>query len=85
MKHPIFHPDDEARIGIAATDPRVRGQHCTVLKRLKPVWVEHRYVVKTDAGIVTTVLELSLVKNWAKQRSDWGMLRGIWQPKRYAR
>jgi hypothetical protein len=83
MKHPIFHPDEEARIGRYAHDSRLIGQGCTVRCLMKPIGGEHRYGVKTESGMYTIVLESTLQKQF--ERSDWGMLRGIWQPKREAR
>lgn len=83
MNYPIFHPDEEAQINAYTADWRVSNQHCTIVRVLKPICGEHRYIVKTDEGIAATVLESSLYKRF--NRSDWGMLRGIWQPRREAR
>lgn len=83
MKHPIFHPDEEARIGPYASDEGLRGSDCKIVQILPPICGEYRYLVATPWLIFTTVLESTLRKRF--ERSDWGMLRGIWQPKREAR
>lgn len=84
MTYPIFHPDEEARLSAYTFDWRIANQHCKVLSVLKPIGGDHRYAVKTlGDGVCSIVLESSLLKKW--ERSDWGMLRGIWQPKREAR
>jgi len=83
MNYPIFHPDETARIGPYAYDRRLVGEDCTIVTLMKPIGGEHRYGVRTDSGIYTIVLESTLRKKW--ERCDWGMLRGIWQPRREAR
>lgn len=80
MSYPIFHPDEEAQINNFTHDWRVVGQHCTIRSVMKPIGGENRYAVRTDSGLYSVVLESSLHKRF--ERSDWGMLRGIWQPKR---
>lgn len=86
MKHPIFHPEEEARVGPHASDRSAANQDCTV----KIVWdLEgdlQRYTIELECGYRTVVLEESLVKRWA--RSDWralkcswyGETKQIWQP-----
>lgn len=83
MKHPIFHPDEEARIGPYAHDRSLVGQICTVQCLMKPIGDEHRYGIKTDGGVYTILLESTLQKRF--KRSDWGALKTVWQPKRHAR
>lgn len=83
MKYPIFHPDEEARIGPQAYDRRMVGQDCTVRCIMKPIAGEHRYGVKTDDGMYSIVLESTLQKLF--KRSDWRAMKSIWQPRREAR
>ncbi len=86
MKHPIYHTDEEARIGPYPHSGVLCGRECKILKNLDPIYGEHRYLVETlDDHVRATVLEVTLRKDWRKQRCDWGMLRGTWQPKREAR
>lgn len=81
MKHPIFHVDEEARIGPYPHSGSLCGRECKIVRNLDPIYGEHRYLVELlDDGARTRVLELTLRKRW--QRSDWGMLSGIWQPDR---
>lgn len=84
MKHPIFHPDEEARIGQFTHGGVLCGRECKVLRNLDPIYGEHRYLVELlDDGARVRVLEVTLRKKW--ERSDWGMLRGVWQPDRAPR
>ena len=81
MKHPIFHPDEEARIGPYPHSGSLCGRECKVLRNLAPICGEHRYLVELlDDGRRTKVFEVTLCKKW--EHSDWGMLRGIWKPDR---
>jgi hypothetical protein len=84
MTHPIFHPGEEARIGPWPHSGVLCGRECKIVRSLDPIYGEHRYLVELlDDHTRTKVLEVTLRKKW--QRSDWGMLRGIWQPRREAR
>jgi hypothetical protein len=84
MKHPIFHPDEAARIGPYPHDSILSGRECKILRNLDPIYGEHRYLVQMlDDHTRVKVLELTLRKKW--ERCDWGMLRGIWKPNREAR
>lgn len=89
MKHPIFHPDEEARIGPYPHSGILCGRECKILRSLDPIYGEHRYLVELlDDGTRAKVLELTLRKKWS--RSDWrslrcswyGETRQIWQPPR---
>jgi hypothetical protein len=81
MKHPLFHPEEEAIIGPYPADGSLIGRVCKIIEQLDPIYGEHRYLVEMlDDYTRARVLEVTLIKKW--QRCDWGMLRGIWQPKR---
>lgn len=94
MKHPIFHVGERCYIDISKTAPRYSHLECEVTGPLmnRPVY-DHNgqllgysmaYRLKPDEHIEEVCApELMLRKKW--ERSDWGMLRGIWQPKRAAR
>lgn len=84
MKHPIFHPNEEARIGPYPHSADLCGRECKIVRDMGMVYGEYRYLVElTDDKTRVKVLELTLQKVW--ERSDWGMLRGIWQPDRQKR
>ena len=83
MKHPIFHPREEARIGPHAHDKRLVGYDCEITGTLTPVYGEYRYTVLVNHCIATIVLESTLQKVW--KRSDWGAMKNVWQPRREAR
>lgn len=81
MKHPIFHPDEEARVGPQAYDRRMIGRCVDVKCVMRPIDGEHRYGVKTQSGMYAVVLESTLQK--AFERGRW--IDCTWQPKREAR
>lgn len=81
MKHPIFHVDEEARVGQRAYDRRMIGRCCTIKCIMPPVGGEHRYAVRTASGIHTVVLESTLVKLF--ERGRW--INCAWQPRWEAR
>lgn len=84
MKYPIFHIGETARVGPYAYNRRLVGEDCKIEAIMKPIGGENRYgVVTEDTGTYTILLESTLRKVW--ERCDWGMLRGVWQPKREAR
>lgn len=83
MKHPIFHHDEEARIGPYAHDKRLVGRCCTIRIMMKPIAGEHRYGVKTASGMYAIVLESTLQKQF--EAGDWGSRDCVWQPNREAR
>lgn len=86
MRHPLFQENEEALIGPYPHTGAISGMECRVERLLKPIYGEHRYEVRIlETGALTRVLEVTLRKDWAKQRSDWGALKTIWQPKREAR
>ena len=81
MSVPIFHPGEEAHIGRAAADRRMRGVICTI-ESVKPQMLgEWRYVVSTSSGLTAMVLESTLCKEF--ERGLWACC--AWQPKREAR
>jgi hypothetical protein len=94
MKHPIFHVGEECYLRDSATIPHLSGRQCRV------TGVRTRRAIYNDFGEITGYMESYKVlpeghhdevcapermlrKKW--ERSDWGMLRGIFQPKREAR
>lgn len=92
MNHPIFHPNEEARIGPHAYDRRMAGRECKIESLVSPEQGEWRYAVSTQSGMCTIVLESTLQKLF--KRSDWGAMKSywygkpdcyIWRPKREAR
>lgn len=80
MSHPIFHIDEEARIGPAAYDRRMVGRLCTINRMLPPLGGEHRYAVSTKSGMHTIVLESTLRKQF--ERGRWCDISTIWRPNR---
>lgn len=62
MSYPLFHPDEEARIGPYAYDHRMIGRVCKVESLVSPIGGEWRYAVSTPSGMYTIVLESTLEK-----------------------
>ena len=81
MKHPLFHLDEEARVGIYATNKSIRGRACTIRAVLKPVEGENRYRIRTLSGEYSIVLESTLRKTF--ERGRWSDC--AWQPRWEAR
>ena len=51
MKHPIFHPGDEARVGPQAYDRRMIGRVCRIESLASPIEGEWIYIVSTASGM----------------------------------
>jgi hypothetical protein len=87
MKHPIFHPGEESRVGRYPADRSLAGLECTIVGPLDDSDGAWRYLIRIIAdGRLVKVLEPMLEKVW--KRSDWqslkcdwyGEVRQIWQP-----
>lgn len=83
MKHPIFHVDEIVRIGAHPYNKHLRGLECRIARYAPSVNGMNRYIVEFADGVCEIFLESTLSKRW--ELSDWGMLRGIWQPRRAER
>lgn len=93
MKHPIFHEGETCWAAIP-TSSGMQLMECDItgalvrrsIRDLDGVHMFYApaYKVLLDGAVrEIPFAERDLRKKW--QRSDWGMLRGIWQPKREAR
>lgn len=69
MKHPVFRPNEEARVGPEAYDRRMIGHMCRIESIVSPIAGEWRYVVSLASGLSTIVLESTLKKHF--ERGDW--------------
>jgi hypothetical protein len=74
VKHPIFHPDEEARVGRTAYDKRLIGAVCKIEAIKAPIYGEWRYLVTTPSGLASIVLESTLVKQF-----EAGDISHIWR------
>lgn len=94
MKHPLFHVGETCYIAPSNVAPQYSRLECEITGPLmnRPVYNERSqligysmaYKVKAEGHIEEVCApEHMLHKKW--QRCDWGMLRGIWQPRREAR
>lgn len=83
MKHPTFHPGEEARVGRSAYDRRMIGRVCRIESVASPIQGEWRYVVSTASGMSSIVLEATLQKQ--HERGDWRDMAYIFWPQREAR
>jgi hypothetical protein len=83
MKHPIFHPGDEARVGPQAYDRRMIGRVCRIESLASPIEGEWRYIVSTASGMSSILLEATLKKQY--ERGDWRDMAYIFWPQRCAR
>lgn len=79
MKHPLFHPAEEARVGHQAFDRRLIGAVCRIESIKAPIAGEWRYLVTTPSGLASIVLESTLCKHY-----EAGDISHIW-PQREAR
>lgn len=83
MKHPIFHKD-ETCYAVFPTSTGSQLSECDVKVILPRGQGRYAYrVLLLGATRECVFEEFDLRKKW--ERRDWGMLRGIWQPKREAR
>lgn len=83
MKHPKFHPEEEARIGPAAYDRRMIGRVCKIEDIKTPIEGEWRYLVTTESGLSSILLESTLKKQY--ERGDWRDMAYFFWPQREAR
>ena len=83
MKHPAFHPGEEARVGRSAYDRRMIGRVCKIESIASPIDGMWRYVVSTPSGMSSLLLEGSLNKQY--ERGDWRDMAYIFWPQREAR
>jgi hypothetical protein len=93
MNHPIFHPG-ETCYALIPTSTGLQRMECEIMGGRKrrtirdlngnPMGEAECYLVlMEDATLETPWAERDLRKKW--QRSDWGAMKTIWQPKREAR
>jgi hypothetical protein len=83
MNHPIFHVDEEARVGPYAYDRRMIGRVCRIEEIKPPIEGEWRYLVSTPSGMASIVLERTLQKQY--ERGDWRDMAYFFWPQRVAR
>jgi hypothetical protein len=83
MKHPAFHPNEEARVGPYAYDRRMIGRVCRIEEIKPPIEGEWRYLVSTPSGMASIVLERTLQKQY--ERGDWRDMAYFFWPQREAR
>ena len=83
MKHPIFHVDEEVRVGRSAFDRRMIGRVCRVESIASPIEGMWRYVVSTPSGLSSILLEGSLNKQY--ERGDWRDMAYFFRPQAVAR
>jgi hypothetical protein len=77
----LFRAHEEVRIGPHASNAGRRGTDGKVIRAVESVLGMNRYIVEFPDGERSIFLEATL----QMKRSDWGMLRGIWQPRRETR
>lgn len=93
MKHPLFH-EGETCYAVVPSSGGVQLMECDITgplvrRAIRDLDGNHlgfasAYKVLLDGAVRECLFaERDLRKKW--QRCDWGMLRGIWQPKREAR
>ena len=93
MKHPLFHPGETCYANIPCSTGRAYME-CDITgplvrRSIRDLNGKHQfyalaYMVLLDGATRETPFpECDLRKKW--QRSDWGALKTIWQPKREAR
>lgn len=83
MKHPVFHPGEEARVGRSAYDRRMIGRVCRIESIASPIGGMWRYVVSTPRGLSSILLEGSLNKQY--ERGDWRDMAYFFRPQVVAR
>lgn len=83
MKHPTFHPGEEARVGPCAYDRRMIGRACRIESIASPIEGMWRYVVSTPSGMSSIMLEGSLNKQY--ERGDWRDMAYFFWPQREER
>lgn len=83
MKHPVFHENEEVRVGRSAYDRRMIGRMCKIESIKAPIEGEWRYLVTTASGMSAIVLEATLQKQY--ELGDWRDMAYIFWPQREAR
>lgn len=83
MKQPLFHPDEEVRVGRSAYDRRMIGRMCRIESIKSPIEGEWRYLVSTASGMSSIMLESSLKREY--ERGDWRDMAYFFWPQREAR
>jgi hypothetical protein len=83
MTHPIFHPGETCYVHFP-TSSGWQYTECEVTGLIPRGQGRYAYRVRLQGASRDCVFEQGdLSKRW--ERSDWGMLRGIFQPRRQAR
>jgi hypothetical protein len=83
MKHRRFHKGEEVRVGPQAYDRRMIGRVCRIESVKPPIEGEWRYLVTTESGLSSILLECTLRKQY--ERGDWRDMAYFFWPKREAR
>lgn len=76
MSYPLFHEGEEARVGPAAYDRRLIGRVCKIESIKAPVQGEWRYLISTESGLASIVLQSTLKKHYKP-----GDVTSIWRPR----
>lgn len=80
MNYPLFHVGEAVRVGPEAYDRRMIGRVCKVESIKAPVQGELRYLISTESGLASIVLQSTLRKHYQP-----GDIATIWRPNRISR